>query len=35
VLAAAVTFGLVSFSDRIGRQLAVADIARALPDVTA
>jgi hypothetical protein len=30
VLAAAVTFGLISFSDRIGRQLAVPDIASAL-----
>jgi hypothetical protein len=32
VLAAAVTFGLISFSDRVGRQIAVDDIALALSD---
>lgn len=32
VLGAAVTFGLISFSDRVGRRLAVDDIAHALSD---
>lgn len=35
VLAAAVTFGLISFSDRISRQLAVNDIAHTLSDTAA
>lgn len=35
VLGAAVTFGLVSFGDRVARRLAVDDIARALSDGTA